>query len=567
MAASEKDIIYIDIDDEITAVIEKVCDSGAKVVALVLPKRASTFQSIVNMKLLKRAAADAHKNLVLVTTEAGLLPLAGAVGVHVAKTPNSKPEVPPAPSSQASKEVDVDEESADMADAEVSKKTDGHRSVGELSGAAAIAAPAAKAAAEETVEFNNAPVKPKPAAPVRPKAKKDKKLAIPDFNKFKALIVVGVIALIALIGFGYVALAVLPKATITVKTNASTINTNIAATFDSNAVSVSESDNVIPSEIASVTRTFTGNAQATGQQNNGEVAEGEVTFSSACSNGVQTIPAGTGISTGGNTYITQDRVSLTSASGGGGNCRLSGTTDITAQAAGAKFNTENNASFDVSSAGSNSYDASSLRAIGQADGGTDDIQAVISQADIDSARGQIDTSEANAQSQLTSELSSKGLLAIAATYQTSEPTESSSAQAGDTASSVTITQEITYSMFGVKQADVATLVDQDISAQIDTEAQNILSRGITQAAFKLRDFSSEVAQVTIQTTATVGPDLNVDQITSEVAGKKANQIRSEIGSNPDVTDVQVDLSPFWVSKAPSNTEKITVTIAKPQNGN
>src|SRR5476649_36152 len=93
-----KDTIYIDIDDEITAIIDKLHGSKAKVVAMVLPKRASVFQSIVNMKLLKRAADSGKKNLVLITAEAGLLPLAGAAGVHVAKTLTSKPEIPSAPS-------------------------------------------------------------------------------------------------------------------------------------------------------------------------------------------------------------------------------------------------------------------------------------------------------------------------------------------------------------------------------------------------------------------------------------------------------------------------------------
>jgi hypothetical protein len=70
--ADKKDTIYIDIDDEITTVIDKLKNSNAKVVALVLPKRAAVFQSIVNMKLLKRAADADKKNLVLITSEAGL---------------------------------------------------------------------------------------------------------------------------------------------------------------------------------------------------------------------------------------------------------------------------------------------------------------------------------------------------------------------------------------------------------------------------------------------------------------------------------------------------------------
>src|SRR4051794_34031489 len=89
-----KDVIYVDVDDEITGIIDKVDNSEHKVVALVLPKRAASLQSIVNMKLLKRSADTAGKDVVLVTNEHALLPLAGAAGFHVAKNLQSKPEIP-----------------------------------------------------------------------------------------------------------------------------------------------------------------------------------------------------------------------------------------------------------------------------------------------------------------------------------------------------------------------------------------------------------------------------------------------------------------------------------------
>jgi hypothetical protein len=122
MAASNKDTIYIDIDDEITGIIDKLRASNGKIVALVLPKRASVFQSIVNMKLLKRAADESKKNLVLITSEAGLLPLAGASGIHVAKTLTSKPEIPTGPASDEDLDEVVDQD--EPVDQEVTSDTE-----------------------------------------------------------------------------------------------------------------------------------------------------------------------------------------------------------------------------------------------------------------------------------------------------------------------------------------------------------------------------------------------------------------------------------------------------------
>src|ERR1700733_2054351 len=92
-----KDTVYVDVEDEITGIIDKVEGAKEKVVALVLPKRATVLQSVVNMRLLKRNAEKAGKNVVLITNEEALLPLAGAAGLHVAKNLQSKPAVPTAP--------------------------------------------------------------------------------------------------------------------------------------------------------------------------------------------------------------------------------------------------------------------------------------------------------------------------------------------------------------------------------------------------------------------------------------------------------------------------------------
>jgi len=108
-AKPSKATVYVDIEDEITAIIDKVETAKEKIVALVLPKRATVLQSVVNMRLLKRNAEQADKRVVLITNEEALLPLAGAVGLHVAKNLQSKPEIPLAPTGSIAKKGLADE--------------------------------------------------------------------------------------------------------------------------------------------------------------------------------------------------------------------------------------------------------------------------------------------------------------------------------------------------------------------------------------------------------------------------------------------------------------------------
>ncbi|HEY1064110.1 MAG TPA: hypothetical protein VGE30_02305 [Candidatus Saccharimonadales bacterium] len=570
MTANDKDTIYIDIDDEITAIIDKVRASNGKILALVLPKRAATLQSIVNMKLLKRAADESKKKLVLVTTEAGLLPLAGAVGLHVAKTPTSRPEIPLAPAAASDDEEQVDETAdllaEDETDAAIDMARSGNKPVGELAGAAVMPIPSRPKpdSGIETLELDNEdktiPAVGAAAAATAKKVKpaKDKKLKVPDFDRFRLLLIGGAALLILLIVGGYLAASVLPKATITIKTNASNVNTDVDFTLSTSVTSFDEDDKVVPAKQVQVQKTLTGSAPASGKKNNGDKARGSIDMSVCATNPGATsrVSAGTGVSSGGKTYITQENAEFqyTGTCGGGFRFRANNIA-ITAQNGGADYNVSSG-SFKVSG-------RSDIDATGSATGGTDDIQTVVSQADIDAAKGKIDASQNTAQEELKNQLADQGLYAIASTYSPGEPTTTSSSEAGSEANSVTVTQVYTYTMLGANEAHLKTLVNNDIKSQIDTKQQGILSQGIAQNSFKVVEANATGARMNLQTVAEVGPSIDTDEIARSAAGKKSSEIKSDIESNPDVTEVEVKLSPFWVSKAPGNPDKVKVTVAKP----
>jgi hypothetical protein len=568
VAEAKKDTVYIDIDDEITGIIDKVRSSDAKVLALVLPKRASVFQSIVNMKLLKRSADEAKKHIVLITTEAGLLPLAGAVGLHVAKTLASKPEIPLSPGAEASD----DEEAAELDDtpgAEVTRDTAGDKPVGELAGlgTAAAAAPAAGDGIE-TVEMGDDEV-PEAAAttaaaaaavPAAAKAKKNKKLRVPNFERFRLLLALGVLVLILLIVGLIFALKVLPKAVVNVQTDASTVNTSVPITLSTSAPALNAATGTVPAKQVQEQKTFTGTATATGQQNNGQKATGSVVMSSqSCAPNLNgppgDIPAGTGVSTGGQTYITQDSASFSNGKAKG-SCitYTSQPVNIIAQNTGTGSNTSSNATFTV-------VGQPNVSASGSASGGTDNNQQIVTQADIDSATSKVATDNTPAKQDLTQQLQQAGLYPIAVTFTPGTPANSASTTAGSPASNVTVTETITYTMLGAHQTDLKTLVDANIKSQVNTAQQGILDDGFGAVSFTSTNAAN--TSLTMATTAEVGPAIDANILKHQIAGKKSGDIQSIIKANPDVTTVTVHFSPFWVSSAPSNTSKITINVAKP----
>lgn len=561
-----KETIYVDVDDEITAIIDKVRGAKGKVVALVLPKRATVLQSIVNMKLLKHTADNAGKNLVLVTTEAGLLPLAGIVGLHVASTPNSKPSIPSAPVISDEPE-DVDEPLSIV---------DGTTDTEEFDTAAAATKPIGELAAagkiidddiDETVDMDmdddSATDADLPVATEKvKKPKKDKKLSVPNFDSFRKRLALGGVALVVLVAAWFYAFVVAPKATITIHTDSSTISTNLNLTLDSAAKSLDTTDNIVPATAQSQPKTSTQQVPATGQQNNGDKASGTVTVTN-CSGSAYTVSPGSSLSAAGHTFVVSDGASIPDSNYtspiSGSKCKNDGkaTVTVTALKGGADYNIA------ASSATLSGNPKGVTAQTSQLAGGTDNITKIVQQSDIDGATAKMTSSDTDSvKQQLASNLQSKGLQPVSSTFLAGTPQVTTSAQAGAAADNVTVTAVTTYTMLGVKKSDLQTLVRSNVDGQLDKGKQVILDDGVANASFTQANPGTITgASVAMSAKSQAGPQIDTTALKSQLSGKKSGDVKSLIKQTPGVTDVDVKYSPFWVGSVPK-ANKVTITIVK-----
>jgi len=567
-----KDVIYIDVDDEITAIIDKVRTSQSKIVALVLPKRATTLQSVVNMKLLKRSADADKKHLVLISSEVSLMPLAAATGIYVAKNLQSKPEIPE--STAAAVLPDDLEESVTLDDEPINKNS----SVGDLAktrgGSGAIVSPRTRDL-DAPIELDNTTT-PKPTnsgvvAGARDDGKKDKKspfggkkdksLRVPNFNNFRKWLLIGGIALVVLVFGLYMALSVMPKANVLVKTNSQAIDSSVQLALSTKATKADPDLGVTPAKSQDMQKTYSQQAPATGQKNNGQKASGNITIVN-CNDDTVTLPAGTGFSSGSSTFISRTNVSIPGSNfKSGGDCKNDGkeVVSVVAQNAGASFNI-----------GATNYSIanspSKLSASGDAmTGGTDDITKIIQQSDIDSAKQKITSQDtSDIKKQLQSQLSSAGYHPIVASFSSEEPSVSTSANVGDAADNVTVTEKISYTMYGAKKTDLEKIIKDSVKDNIDTTKQSILDYGIDGANYSTPSPIPNGVNTTMQVTVVAGPDIDSEALAKQVVGKKSGDAKSIIKNYPGVTDVEISYSPFWVTKMPGKASKITITIDKPQ---
>lgn len=542
MATNTKDTIYIDVDDDITSIVGRVQSSSKKIIALVLPKRSTVFQSLVNMKLLKKVASQNDKNIVLITSEASLMPLAGAAGVYVASNLNSKPFIPPSPVKDQINKLD--------------EGPDPKTPIGDVTGQP-----------EESIEVDNS----QPAVATTPKAsdkpasnagkQNGKKMKVPNFDKFRKKLLIVALFAVLLIGSLIWAIFLSPHATVTLKTQASEIPANFQFTADASASSVDTSANIVPASKQEKSVSQNEKSTATEKKDMGSKAGGTITFKN-CSNNPVIVPAGTGVSSGDQTYITQKPVSMSDGNFDfGGECKSTGShtasVSVVAQNNGDRYNS-----------GARDYSVngfSSLSASGSAmTGGSSKMVTVVSKTDVEAAKQRIESKKDGIKSELRDKLKKDGYIPLEESFTDNSPTYNISPAVGSEANEVTVSADIKYSMLGIKEDDIKKLIAQHVKDRIKGDNQTILSEGLATASYKVEKSNGDKTPITIDTVVSVGPDINQDELKSMIAGKKKNEAQELISSRPGIIEASVNIKPSWASKIPKNNSKISITIEDAQ---
>ena len=583
-----KDTIYIDKEDEITSVIDSVTSSKEKVVALVLPKKAEVFQSVINMKLLKKAAGKAKKSVVLITSDDSLKTAATSAGLHMAPTLKSKPILPKAEKPQETTSVVEATEVVEEDTGVVSKAAPVAASAGAAS--AVATAVASNKNDDDEIELDNDDPDDKDvlktdATPSKKSGflaglaggiggskavatskdavnKSDKKrFKIPDFSSFRLRsgLVIGAVAL--LIAGWVIGFIILPKATITITTDTRRVDVSGDFTLSDSASEFDAEDNIVPAKLVEVTKEDKATVPATGEKNIGKVASGSASFSAQICDAIgspQDIPAGTTVRSGSNEYRTEEEASFGFDSFDGSCLNFStGNTEITAGEPGTAYNIDKNSDFTVDN-------RSNVEGTGSAKGGTDETATVVSQEDITKATEQL-TSAGNAQAseELQAKLREAGVSPITQTLKEGESKSQRSAEADTQVAEVTVTRSITYQMLGAKDSDVDALLDDLLRSEKElvNDDQNIRDNGRSSATLQVTNNADAANQtLRLQTVAVLGQTFDEQAIAEQVAGKKRGDIESELGRREGVKDVTVDYSPMWVTTTPKSAGKISIVI-------
>ena len=554
-----KDVIYIDVDDDVTAIIGKIKKAKEKIVAVVPPKHAGTLQSAVNLRLLDRMAKADKKQLVLITNNQALIALAANALIPVAKNLQSKPEV----AEIAAIVVDDDDDIIDGADLPVGDHA-GTIKVKDSTRATAVRSDVVDSLDIDNPNDENISEVLATAPAVRKAARGQKnKVNIPNFDKFRKRLFLGIgggILLVALLVWMFV---FAPAATVIV--TAATTPTPVSATFKLGGTAATDfKTGVVKSVSQTEKKDETISFDATGTKDVGDQASGTVVFKNCESDQTITVAAGTAVSANGLNYITQTAASVPGASGFAicSNAGTSAPVQIVAQNSGANYNVDTSTTFAVAgragTSGAFYFKAVATTAIS---GGSTKIAKVVSSDDIDRATGQLIGQSTATEKKALSTKFTNGEIVIDSSFTvdrapaTSSPAVNTEATTGK----ATLTISTTYTISAIPTADLESYLSSSLNGQLtNANNQKVYDTGIKQAGLSNYKNEGGVQTVAVTTTGQIGPKIDEATIKNQVKGKIYGEVQSALSSIDGIKNVDVKFSYFWVTKVPNNTDKIHI---------
>jgi len=546
----EEPVIYLEADEEITAATSRMLASASKEVRIVVPKRSTLLQSVVNQKLLKRAAERADKKLILVTTDRTASHLAAQVGIPVAATVKAEAAIPDSAAAPEVDTSDIVESAAEVAAvAAVAKVT--------ATPKPAYAKPMMKSEPKVNNPFApyNDELQETPAAvPAKAgKASKSKKNRnVPNFNELPKRVMIGFAALVAVVLL-MVAQFYFKRASVTLFASGQLFDVNTNFKVDPNADSVSVTTATIPGKKYEKSSDLSGATAATGTKDAGTKAAGTITLSNHCYN-PGTLATGTRFqSSSGLVFASTESVVVPDGSISAGSCNVKTVSiPVAAAANGDRYNL---ASTSYSNASMPSSGATYVRLTGsQMSGGTTKILKVVSQADIDKARA--DALERD-KSDATKELNAKPASSqkIMPDSFTATPTEVVASPALDAeGDQVTVKFKVTYSILAVKKADLETLITAIEKKQVGANKQ-IYDSGVESGKITATNGAFNFVSV-----ASAGEKIDTDALIEQVKGKRTGAATDIASKVPGVGRATISLWPSWSVKVPTILDHIKVDI-------
>ena len=304
------EIIYLELDEEITSVIDKIKNAKNTSIGLVVPRNATLLQSVVNLRLIGKEAKNLGKEIAIITSDKIGRNLATQVGLPVY---NSIRDDRPVIKNSSINEIDRDE-IIEIKPTPVSKvQVDDSEFEDDK--------PHVHHFQEDRPIIRWRPTQN--TAPVETKIKPEKPEIIPQAvthdrekerrmdRKAKKMVWPIVAVLLVLIGFA--AFLLLPKSNVQVFVKSDNLDKTLPIVFSNTVTTPDLTQNYFPGILVSVNKEVQQKFPTTGKKNLGGKATVSATFYNGLDSLAHKFPAGTKLIASGKTFVTKTDITIPAA--------------------------------------------------------------------------------------------------------------------------------------------------------------------------------------------------------------------------------------------------------------
>ena len=570
------DTLYLEVDEEIPSVIEKLRQHSADDVVLVVPAGSSLVQSVVNIKLLKRAAEKAKKRLALVTTDPIGRHIASQVGVPVFVSAKDRRSIEPPRNKVPKPEEEVDLRPV-VVDAPAGVSVHHY---GETVHASTMPpTPAPPTGFNAHVVTDEIPEEePTSEMPVSKDAKPDRSVpalrlkissspSTPNKPRRRrgwlvAILSLGLIGVLAALWYFY------PRAVITLTVVTEPYRVEPTVVIDSSKQFISDpASTSIVGEHPDATAEATKEVAATGSKDAGTKAAGTASLQNRLGQAVK-LSSGTNLVANAASFTTKADVTIPAATatvdGSGAVVVVPGEAiiDMQASQAGETGNVASGTSFTVSGVSESVASKVSGTASAAFSGGTTKKVTVVAQVDIDQVKRLAEEEATNAAKQkLSGSISGQKLLEDAT--RTTVVSNELSAKLGDEADKIisksTVKAEaIVFAETAAREA-LVRVINQSVPAGkmlVLTDSDPVTS-SVTNV-----DWSAGTFVLKSEINTTLAAAVDRDELLKLVTGKSIEAAEAALAQQSSIQRATFTFRPGWLKRLPSRASAIELTFTQ-----
>lgn len=592
-----KEVIYLEAEDDITDILTKLQQAEQKLVALVPPKKSSILRSSVNMKLVARVAKECDKIVVIVTQDPAIVKMAMGTRIPVAKTLQSRPVIPTEANVRAAEAADVVDE---IDETELRGKKSRHKSESipaggqevELGGG--LMADGAKTASETSLEgtdmasskrsgksADTIDLSDEDLEKAANKGQKGQKSSLKSrlmgsksdknpsssnnfFEKYRKWIMIGTPIALVLILVLVWAFVFAPSATITVAISSTSENFSENVTFTTNPEEENTEEGRFYVEQQTLEQKYSGEFESNTKENKGDKATGAVTVSTTfipkdTDEFSITVSKGDVFTTdnGLNFVATVDNENKWNGSDlpSGctaikSSCRLAVTVTVEAEKGGENYNIPASETWHTYQG---LYTVSNSMAFS---GGTTKMEKVVSQEEVDKfADDQLADHTTDGREMVFADVP-KDMIAIEGSFKAEVTDKSSTPAVGEPVGESTKPKadvKVTYSVYMVERTKVEEYIKHKLDLGDDRKVYDY-------DEIYFERFTSIDEAARLKAVVSIGPIVTEDSIFEKAKGRKTGEVQSELRLINGVSSAEVRTPFFWVNKIPNDRSKVTIIL-------